>query len=131
MPDLEERVAALEDLIRFPPQFVQSAAMSDDDVARFREKLDEEMRRTPFTYRCLPPPPPLAPDEIRHLLRECATVVGPGETLVIRDRNWTPNQVREIQRWMDDEYESGRIGFKVLAVIGEELGVAQPEDARG
>ena len=72
---------------------------------------------------------PLSPDEVRQLIRECVTVVKPGEALIIRDRNWTPNQVREIQDWMDDEHESGRISFKVLAVIGEEMGVARPESA--
>ena len=74
---------------------------------------------------------PLSPDEVRQLIRECVTVVKPGEALIIRDRNWTPNQVREIQDWMDDEHESGRISFKVLAVIGEEMGVAQPEEVAG
>ena len=69
----------------------------------------------------------LGEDEIRRLLRECVTVVKPGESLVIRDRNWTPMQVGEIQRWMDCEYESGRISFKVLAVPGDEIAVVQPE----
>ena len=68
---------------------------------------------------------PLRPDEVRQLLRECVTVVKPGETLVIRDRNWIPSQVNEIQRWMDDEHESGRISFKVLALIGEEMAVTE------
>ena len=69
----------------------------------------------------------LGEDEIRRLLRECVTVVKPGESLVIRDRNWTPMQVGEIQRWMDCEYESGRISFKVRAVPGDEIAVVQPE----
>ena len=94
MPDLEERVAALEAVL---------GPAADFSLL------------------------PLRPDEVRQLFRECVTVVKPGETLVIRDRNWTPNQVQEIQRWMDDEHESGRISFKVLALIGEELGVVEPE----
>ena len=73
--------------------------------------------------------PDLGRDEVRQLLRECVTVVKPGESLVIRGRDWTPNQVREIQDWMDAERESGRISFKVLVLPGDELGVVQPEPA--
>jgi len=83
MPDLEERVAALE-----------AAA-------------------------------PLTPEQVRCLLSECVTVVQPGETLVIRGQHWTPNQVREIQDWLDTEHATGRITFKALAVPGDELAVAE------
>ena len=67
----------------------------------------------------------LDPETVRHLLRECVTVVKPGETLVVRGGDWNPEQCREIQQWMDAEHESGRIDFPVLAVIGDELGVAE------
>jgi hypothetical protein len=72
------------------------------------------------------PPPPLTKDEIRQLLRECVTVVAPGETLVIRGRDWTPNQVREIQHSVDFMSEEGMIPFKVLIVFGDELGAVRP-----
>lgn len=127
MPDLEERVAALEELALYPLRIASSVPLGDEEAARFKEEYDAAMRDFGHQpLRILPSVPPLTSDEVRYLLRECVTVVKPGETLVIRDRNWTPNQVREIQDWMDAEHESGRIGFKVLAVIGEELGVAEP-----
>jgi hypothetical protein len=75
--------------------------------------------------RIIPQPPPLTPGEIRQLLRECVTVVKPGETLVIRGRDWTPNQVREIQQVMDAMHEDGQIPFRALATFGDELGVVQ------
>ena len=70
----------------------------------------------------------LTPEQVRHLLSECVTVIQPGETLVIRGRNWTPNQVREIQDWLDTEHATGRITFKALAVPGDELAVTQEPD---
>src|ERR1017187_9594981 len=89
--DIEERVAALEECIRFPLRMH------------------------------------LSPDEIRQLLRECVTVVKPGETLVVRGTNWTPSQTREIQQAMDEMHELGIVPFKALAVFGDELGVAEFE----
>lgn len=68
----------------------------------------------------------LTEDEIRSLLRECVTVVKPGETLIIRgNRNWTPLQLREVQEWLDREPEWRGLAFKILVVPGEELGVAE------
>ncbi len=64
-----------------------------------------EVRRTPNPGSCKTAAP---------FLRQCVTVVKPGETLVIRGRDWTPNQVREIQRVVDAKREDGTIGFKVL-----------------
>jgi hypothetical protein len=70
----------------------------------------------------------LSPEQIRRLLRECVTVVKPGETLVIRGRDWTPSQLREIQQAMDDMYQLGQVSFRALAVPGDELGTAlEPE----
>jgi hypothetical protein len=69
----------------------------------------------------------LRPGQVRQLLRECVTVVKPGETLVMRGCDWTPEQVRAIREWMDRERESGRISFRVLVVPGDELAVVQPE----
>jgi hypothetical protein len=90
VPDLEERVAALE---------AAPGPAAD------------------FTLL------PLRPDEIRQLLSECVAVVKPGETLVIRGRDWTPVQLREIQQAMDDMYQHGTVPFRALAVPGDELGV--------
>jgi len=76
-------------------------------------------------------PDPPGPDELRRILRRCAIVVREGETLVIRaPRDFTPNQLREYQQWLDDAHECGEISFKVFAVMAEELGViAQAEPA--
>ena len=123
MSDLEERVAALEELVAHPLQIVSAPPdnFSDAQVAELRQQLGDAMRG-PFTHRVIQPPPPLSPDEVRQLLRECVTVVKPGETLVIRDRNWTPNQVREIQDWMDDEHEDGTITVTPSIVITTHVG---------
>lgn len=80
----------------------------------------------------LPSPPEgvtkrtLSPDEIRALLRECVTVVRPGETLIVRaGREWTPVQVREVQDMLDWATEDRHLPFKALIVPGDGLGVAE------
>lgn len=67
---------------------------------------------------------PLAPDEIRALLRECVTVVKAGETLVVRaHENTTPGQLREMQEIGNSMIDF--LGFRVLFVPGQELGVVE------
>lgn len=69
----------------------------------------------------------LTEDEVRSLLRECVTVVKPGETLVIlADRDWTPSQVRELQDALDAGIKYRDLGIHALVVPGAELGVAEP-----
>jgi hypothetical protein len=67
----------------------------------------------------------LGEDEVRHLLRECVTVVKPGEVLVIRVPGLTPEQLYEyneaVKRWLGDLAP----GVRSLVTIGEELGVAE------
>ena len=128
MPDLGERVAALEAALTFACTFPPPRPLTEAEMAGLRQQL-AEVTREPSARRVIPPPPPLTPDEIRRLLRECVTVVKPGETLVIRGANWTPNKVREIQQVMDAMHETGRVPFRTLAVLGDELAVAQPEPA--
>jgi hypothetical protein len=128
-PSLEDRVAALEEMLAHPPRFILPPVpgLTPGQEAGLRECVTEAtLKAGPFGYRVILQPPPLTPDEVRQLLRECVTVVRPGETLVIRGRNWTPLQVREIQQVMDAMHEDGRIPFRVLAVFGDELGVVQP-----
>ena len=61
----------------------------------------------------------LTPEIARALLRECVTVVQPGETLVIRaPGTWTPRHVEEYQDYADAATEAGQISFRVLVVIG-------------
>ena len=126
-PSLEDRVAALEmaaDLSAFPSSW---QSLTEAEKAGFIAAIAESRQRV--SHRILNAP--LTPDEVRQLVRECVTAVGPGETLVVRGRDWTPSQVREVQDWMDADYESGRIDFRVLAVIGDELAVVKPEASDG
>jgi hypothetical protein len=126
-PTLEDRVAALER--RFAPlQITYSSvpSLTEAELDRLKEDMAEALELGPLPH-VMPPDPPLSPAQVRYLIRQCVTVVNPGETLVIQDPNWTPSQIREIQNWMDREYEDGRITFKVLAVPGGELGIAQTE----
>jgi hypothetical protein len=88
--------------------------LTEEQEARLRREFDVTMQL------------PLSPDEIRQLLRECVTVVKPGETLIVRGTNWTPGQTRVIQQVMDEMHELGIVPFKALAVFGDELGVAEP-----
>lgn len=130
LADLEERVAALEEMIAHPPLWhilPHVPELTAEQAAEIRDSAEAALRAGPFEHRVIPQPPPLTPDEIRHLLRECVTVVKPGETLVIRGRDWTPNQMRELQRVMDAWHEDGLILFRALIVPGDELGVVQPE----
>jgi hypothetical protein len=65
----------------------------------------------------------LTAEQMRHLLRECAVIVQPGETLVIRVENLSPVQVEVYQeglrRWLDFNGHP----FRVLVVPADELGV--------
>ncbi len=59
--------------------------------------------------------PVLDPETVRQLLRECVTVVKPGEVLfwAAGDPNWTPTQIRAIQDvvnwWLDDNAPEVRV----------------------
>jgi len=50
-------------------------------------------------------------------------VVRPGETLVIRLRDWNADQAEQYQEYLG--YQD--LPFRVLVVIGDELAVAKPE----
>lgn len=127
---LEARVAALEaqlEDLAHPRISFAMPEFCEEDAARFREELEAAMKK-PQLLRVATPVHMLSPEQVRLLLRECVTVVKPGETLVLRGRDWTPNQVHEIQQVMDAMHEDGTIPFKVLAVFGDELGVIQAEE---
>ena len=130
MPGLEERVAALEEAVRFPLRaYIPSwEPLTEAQEAGLRESLAEAAKLGPLPYRVVPPP--LSPDEIRQLLRECVTVVKPGETLILRvPLTWAPDEVFRYQRNVNAVHDEGLIPFKVLILGAEELGVA--EDASG
>lgn len=72
--------------------------------------------------------PEQVPDEIRRLLRECAVVIRPGETLVLRvPDDMTPMQAREYMDALDALIEYKGWGFSVLPVMAKELAVVSRE----
>ena len=75
-------------------------------------------------------PDPLTEDEVRQLLRECVTVVKPGEALVVRMAGLTPDQHREWQDAVRAWREHGDLPFPVFIFIGDELGTAPAADTR-
>jgi hypothetical protein len=127
--DLTQRVAALEDIVRQAAAQMGIPAdvpMTDEQTAEFRRLFDEAMKG-PFTYRVLPPPPPLTPAEIRQLLRESVTVVKPGEVLfyMYGDPNGTPNQIRELQDWINWWLEDNAPDIRVLCLPHGEMAAAE------
>jgi hypothetical protein len=121
LDDLEARVAALEGLARapLPMQF------SEEQAGELRQQR-EAACAGPQEYKILPQPPPLTPDELRQVLRECVTVVRPGEVLVIRaPEDFTPDQLREYQEYVAWWLEYNAPEVRCLVTIGEELGVAR------
>ena len=127
VPDLEERVAALEAALTFACTSPPPRPLTEAEMAGLRQQL-AEVTREPSARRVIPPPPPLTPDEIRRLLRECVTVVKPGETLILRVP-WTvtPNQVRELQDFVNQTAEWLDLPFKTLILPGDALALAEPE----
>ena len=130
-PTIEERLAALEELVAHPLMAIGMPPFTGEQEAELRKSLDAlGQDGKPFEYRILPPGRLLTPELARELLRECVTVVKPGETLFIRvSESWTPNQIREytdmLQAWLDHR----DAGCHVVVGWGEEFAVAQPEPA--
>ena len=74
-----------------------------------------------------PEAPLLDKDTISALLRECCTVVRPGEVLAVRidpDDGFTPEQMRQIAEVLT--LVSGDLGVGAMLVLGHEMAVAQP-----
>jgi hypothetical protein len=131
-PGLEERVAALEALLS--PAITPGPEWTPEQAEEFKAEFERHLAEVPFEHRkyepirLLPPGPVLTIEVVEAALRQCVTVVRPGETLVIRaPANWTPRHVEQYQENADGATESGRIPFRVLVVLGEELGVVRPE----
>jgi hypothetical protein len=124
-PSLEERVAVLEAAMAAPLKayIPQWTPPTEAEEAELREQVAEAAKMPP---RVIQQPVPLSPDEIRQILRECVTVVKPGETLAVRlPSEWPPQQVRDYsetlraqERWLD-------VPFRVLVVVGDEMAVAE------
>jgi hypothetical protein len=127
-PDLEERVAALETALNVPG--ICPEAWTDEQVTEFRERFAESVDR--HEMRLIPSPPPLTPDQVRQLLRECVTVVKPGETLILRcPEGWTPEQAGEMQQhaaWWLAEHAPD---IRVLVVPHLEMAVMEADRSEG
>ena len=122
-PSLEDRVAALEmaaDLSAFPSSW---QSLTEAEKAGFIAAIAESRQRV--RLRVLNAP--LTPDEVRQLLRECVTVVKPGEHLILRvPWSTTPSQVRELQEVVNEMAGYLELPFRMLVLPGDELGVAEP-----
>jgi hypothetical protein len=128
---LTERVAALEEMAAYPLRSVTGLEFTDEQAREFEERV-RALGLSQHDIKILPSGPRLlTQDEVRQLLRECVTVVKPGELLVIRIPDLTPEQLYEynevVKRWLGDHAP----GVRCLVTIGEELGVAKAPGARG
>jgi hypothetical protein len=128
LDDLAARVTALEmerDLSALPSSW---PSLTEAEKAGFVEALAEARERN--RYRILNAP--LNPDEVRQLLRECVTVVKPGEVLFFRcPDDWTVQQARDLHEcvrwWLDENAPT----VKVMIVPDVEMAVVQPGAADG
>ena len=124
MPDLEERVAALEAAAALRAYIPSWTPLTEAEEAELRESLAEAAKLGPLPYRVVPPP--LSPDEIRQILRACVTVVKPGETLIIRvPLTWTPTMVGNYNDTIQSVHEMMELPFKAMVVPAESLGIAE------
>jgi hypothetical protein len=114
-PDLEQRIAALEECLAVPDVILPfDGELTADDVARLREGLEKAVRE-PLQPRRL-----LTPETARELLRECVTVVKPGEVLAVR----LPMNMNSQD--MERAHDYGKAieretGVKVAFIPGEEF----------
>lgn len=119
---VEDRLAAIETTLG-----LRVPEWTAEQVAEFEQAWAEASKQPPRLIEPFPPKLALTPEAARALLREYVTVVKPGETLVIRCPDWWgPAQVQEYQHWLDSH--PAREGFRALAVIGEELGIAESKE---
>ena len=105
---------------------LSAMTMTDEEAAEFAERFAVAMaERKAHPLRVLHREPPLTPDQVRSLLRECVTVVKPGEVLVIRFASGaiTSSQHREYIDAM--EPYAGEMGIRAMVVVGDGLGVAE------
>lgn len=127
--DLEQRVAALEEMLANPARWFVLPAwqpLTPEQEAEIRKDI-EAVAAEPYKMRVIEQPPPFTKDEVRQILRECVTVVQPGEHLILRVP-WTasPTQVRELQDFANQTMEWLGLPFRMLVLPGDELGVTQP-----
>jgi hypothetical protein len=125
---VEDRVAAFEELDAHPLMTVEAPECTDEKTEKFRAEWGPwSGRKARGSEFCLlPPAPVLTPETAKALVRECVTIVRPGEVLAVRlPLSFTSGDLdyaREYARTVERE-----TGVKVAFIPGEELGVAQAE----
>ena len=129
---LEQRVAALEAAVE---RLEHPLMVAESPPPELDEGALAEMRKA-FEAAGMEPPRPiilpsslriLDPETIRHLLRECVTVVKPGEVLFFTcgDPNYTPRQIREIQDVISGWLECNAPDVKALVLPHGEMAAAE------
>jgi hypothetical protein len=99
--------------------------LTEDEAAEFRQRFEDAMKE-PGPPRVMPQPPALTPEAIRTLLRECVTVIKPGETLIVRVPWATPARtVYELGRVLHEQAEAAGAGFHTLVVPAAEIGAGE------
>jgi hypothetical protein len=112
------------------PDLPPGEAWTDERIAGFKERFASAVN-DPLRVLWPPVSPVLDRDEIRALLAHAGLVLKPGETLILRVKDWPPAQVRNYQAALSDATEYA--GWpRVILVTGDEMGVAQaPEPGDG
>lgn len=123
---VEDRLAAIEAVL-FPQ-------LTNEQVEEFKAEFGRRVSAGEFEhprFERVPPGPPLTRGQVTQLLRECVTVVKPGETLAIRaNGEWAPRQVEQFQQFLDDLAEWRDLGVKLLVLPGEEFAVVTGSQAK-
>lgn len=123
---LAERVAIIEELIAHP-QMTLEARWTDEQAEKFREEFDQALktaapngRPRAWDYQMASFAPALTPDAIRDLIRECVTIVKPGEVLAVRlPLDMTPGDMDRARAYALEVEE--QCGVKVAFLPGEEF----------
>lgn len=119
-PALARRVAALEaavDRLLNPVMMVaEFPPMSEAEEQQFREEFEAAAAPSSVTV--------LDPDTVRALLRECVTVVKPGEVLILRAADdMTPEHVRDIHEVVDAWLAHNAPAIRALVVPPMEIAI--------
>ena len=119
------------------PQVADEARSPDGFMPVPEEWTPEQMAEFQERWNAAAAAPPkpvwlgsrsLTADEMRQLLRECVTVVKPGETLVLRTASMNPERVGQYQRWLDVMHDAGHLPFRAVVVYGDSLGIQEGDD---
>lgn len=103
--------------------------MTDEQAEEFKAEFERrwaERKHEPL--KLLPPRPLLTPEIARELLRECVTVVKPGEVLAVRlPLDMDSGDIARARGYaLEVERQSG---IKVAFIPGEEFAAVSAEDA--